>query len=604
MPNFTAGTSFTDGVTNDVTALKLNALVADAVPTSSLALNSTTGTISLFSSGTGTAATPAIQPAGDTNTGIFFPAADTIAFSEGGAESMRIDSNGNVGVANTTPSSFYSGANNLVIGSGSGEEGLTIYGGNASASYLAFADGTTGDQAYRGSVKYDHSVDAMSLQTGAAERLRIDSSGNVGIGTTSPSGPLHIRGAAGRYAFPATSGATQSNGLTLRLNDASDDNAILDIGGNSTSGYWLQATNNANLALNYPLLLNPNGGNVGIGTASPTSLLHVYNSANSGKLINIANPNTGTGAYAGFDALSDTVSLSVRPYGSTFNTFTHAGIALAGAAEIWADTISGSGPQALLMGIKTANPLILATNNTERLRIDSSGNVGIGSTAPNARLFVTAGSAPNNAQLLIGYLGGSENYFDANTHIFRNGNAAEAMRISSGNLLVGTTSANPSGASSDGRVVINTANGGQSALTCYNLGTGATNIISLENGNGQVGRIQISGSATSYLTSSDYRLKENVQPMTGALARVASLKPCTFKWKIDGTYGQGFVAHELKEVCPDAVGGEKDAVNADGKIEPQGIDQSKIVPLLTAAIKEAIAKIETLEVKVTALEAT
>jgi len=114
MPNFTAGTSFTDGVTNDVTAAKLNALVADAVPTSNLSLNSTTGTIATFNSttgtiptlvattlittGTGTAAAPAIVPTGDSNTGIFFPAADTIAFSEGGTESMRIDSSGNVGI--------------------------------------------------------------------------------------------------------------------------------------------------------------------------------------------------------------------------------------------------------------------------------------------------------------------------------------------------------------------------------------------------------------------------------------------------------------------------------------------------------------------------
>jgi hypothetical protein len=165
---------------------------------------------------------------------------------------------------------------------------------------------------------------------------------------------------------------------------------------------------------------------------------------------------------------------------------------------------------------------------------------------------------------------------------------------------VGLTSADPSGSGSAGRVVINTANGGQSALNCYNAGTGAVNIISLENGNGQVGRIQINGTATSYLTSSDYRLKEDVQPMTNALTKVQALKPCTFKWKVDGTDGQGFIAHELQEIVPDCVGGEKDAVNADDKPVHQGIDVSFLVATLTAAIQEQQAIIESLKARLDA----
>ena len=117
-----------------------------------------------------------------------------------------------------------------------------------------------------------------------------------------------------------------------------------------------------------------------------------------------------------------------------------------------------------------------------------------------------------------------------------------------------------------------------------------------------VGSVQTTLSATSFVTSSDYRLKENIAPMTGALSAVAQLKPCTYNWKSDGTSGQGFIAHELAEVVPDCVTGEKDAVNEDGSIKPQGIDTSFLVATLTAAIQEQQAIIESLTARVVALE--
>jgi hypothetical protein len=258
MPNFTAGTSFTDGVTNDVTAAKLNALVADAVPTSSLALASTSGTISNFTSSTATLL------------GAITGSTNVINIGSG---QIYKDASGNVGVANTTPSSFYSGANNLVIGSGSGEEGLTIYGGNASASYLAFADGTTGDQAYRGSVKYDHSVDAISLQTGAAERLRIDSSGKVGIGTTSPAGRLDVAGGNiilnGVESTPlAIQSGDSSVGLIEIYGGATNKGGTIQFrgGGNSGDLRFLTGTTGTGSER----LRIDSSGNVGIGL-TPTS---------------------------------------------------------------------------------------------------------------------------------------------------------------------------------------------------------------------------------------------------------------------------------------------------------------------------------------------
>ncbi len=90
-------------------------------------------------------------------------------------------------------------------------------------------------------------------------------------------------------------------------------------------------------------------------------------------------------------------------------------------------------------------------------------------------------------------------------------------------------------------------------------------------------------------------MKEAVQPLTGGLARINALKPSIYKWKSDGSSGEGFIAHELAEVVPLAVSGQKDAVNEDGSIKSQGIDMSRIVPVLVAAIKELTARVEALE---------
>ena len=118
-----------------------------------------------------------------------------------------------------------------------------------------------------------------------------------------------------------------------------------------------------------------------------------------------------------------------------------------------------------------------------------------------------------------------------------------------------------------------------------------------------VGNIGSQGTSTIYGTTSDYRLKENITPMSGALGKVAQLKPVTYTWKSNNSAGQGFIAHELQAVIPDAVIGTKDEVHADGKPKYQGVDTSFLVATLTAAIQEQQAIIEDLKNRVTALEA-
>ena len=113
-----------------------------------------------------------------------------------------------------------------------------------------------------------------------------------------------------------------------------------------------------------------------------------------------------------------------------------------------------------------------------------------------------------------------------------------------------------------------------------------------------VGNITINGTSTTYNTSSDYRLKENVAPIEDASGRVMSLNPCRFNFIAEpDTTVDGFLAHEAQEVVPEAVTGEKDAVDEEGKPEHQGIDQSKLVPLLTAALQEALTEIDGLKAR-------
>jgi hypothetical protein len=281
------------------------------------------------------------------------------------------------------------------------------------------------------------------------------------------------------------------------------------------------------------------------------------------------------------------------------------------------------------------------------ITVDGS-NVGIGTSNPTStagwgRLLEVSGTTNaaikltetdvGSSDFSLGVTSGSLRVWDEQASAWR-------MTIdSSGNLLVGTTSS-VSG-------VANFAVHSTSKLTFESKRntTSAASHIGFYNPNGQVGYISTTGSSTSYITSSDYRLKEDWQPMSGSIDRIKQLKPCNFAWKADGSRVDGFLAHEAQDVVPEAVTGTKDAMRTEeyevtpavyedvivpavlddegNEIEPerteqrlveeavmgerevpdyQGIDQSKLVPLLTAALQEAIGRIETLEAEVATLK--
>jgi hypothetical protein len=262
-----------------------------------------------------------------------------------------------------------------------------------------------------------------------------------------------------------------------------------------------------------------------------------------------------------------------------------------------------------------ATALTIQSAGTTAMTIDTSQNVGIGTTSPNAKFNVSTASATNGIGIRIDNSGSTgagiqmfNGYDDFEITMptttggmrFIASGTNERMRIdSSGNLLVGTTS-------TFGKLSTLVSNGGVAWGSTNTSGTGLYYAAIFYNNGTSLsgcGSIVVSGTSTAYNVTSDYRLKENVTPMTTGLATIAALKPVTYDWISDKSEGEGFIAHELQAVIPAAVTGEKDAVNGDGSIKPQGVDYSKIVVHLVAALQELSAKVDAQAVEITALKA-
>lgn len=182
--------------------------------------------------------------------------------------------------------------------------------------------------------------------------------------------------------------------------------------------------------------------------------------------------------------------------------------------------------------------------------------------------------------------------------------AATAVTIdASGNVLVGKTSASNTTAGTqiepNGLIRMN-RDGGEPLIIRRNTDNG--DVILLRRDSTTVGSISVTASATAYNTSSDYRLKKNITPVQGAADIVKAMQPVTYTFKSDGSWHDGFLAHELQELHPRAVIGSKDAVDEEGNPEYQGVDYSKLTPILTAALQEALNKIDALEAQNAAFE--
>jgi hypothetical protein len=302
--------------------------------------------------------------------------------------------------------------------------------------------------------------------------------------------------------------------------------------------------------------------------------------------------------------------------------------AYAGSANMTFDgtTLTANALKSATVGSPSSTALTLQSAGTTAVTISTAQNVGVGTTSPNAKLEVLSASGgtirlSETASKYVeinGYGEGAANgsVMAFNTITAGTSTLTERGRFgNNGTLFIGATTS-PAGTQ---RLVL-TANGsaGVEPMLFNELRTGSAteNYVLFYRNGSNVGSISNTSVATIYNTTSDYRLKENVASMTGALAKVQALKPVTYTWKLDGSSGQGFIAHELQAVVPECVSGEKDAVKTvdeldeDGNVigtkevpKYQGIDTSFLVATLTAAIQELKAQVDAQATTIAELQA-
>jgi hypothetical protein len=291
---------------------------------------------------------------------------------------------------------------------------------------------------------------------------------------------------------------------------------------------------------------------------------------------------------------------------------------------------STSGAGGVITTADNTGILNLQTASTTAVTVDASQNVGIGTTSPaaiasghtvvdisaasgkSANIYLHGnGTSGNSTGLQIQSSTGDCGLYqlDNAPMVFATNNANRMRITAGGQVIIGATTGNDTTRLG----VVSSTSGVNTNTSAITSTSGTRYHWTFQDGASSTerGSITTNGSATAYNTSSDYRLKENILPMTGALATVQALKPVTYTWKESGDNSQGFIAHELQAVVPDCVTGEKDAVETytdeEGKEQTrpkyQSIDTSFLVATLTAAIQEQQTIINDLKARVTALEA-
>ena len=439
----------------------------------------------------------------------------------------------------------------------------------------------------------------LQLQTANTAALTIDASQNVGVGTASPQGKFQINQGTQTYAQVILANSSTDNGTIRFVNAAyTSEQATIQ----ALTGGNLAFTTGANAVERMRI---DSSGNVGIGTVSPGAKFEVKGGATDNATININNNNGNIWKLWNDNGAN---GFNVQYNGTTQLLITSAGNLGFGTSQVAVNNVGAGNNLAVFtlsdtsttLGASKAAVTVVNSNTTtnNQSQLDFATTNGSGNAYWNTSATIGC---------IFGARTASSNYYASGTLVFMTaagGVAAgtlERMRINSGGIVfINTTTDNV------GYLNIDHPGLTRYAISCNNTDTGTSSQIAIRFNRGasytQVGTITTTNAATNYGSGSDYRLKENIKPMANALDVVEKLKPVTFNWKIDGSNSQGFIAHELQEIFPEAVSGEKDAVDENGNPQYQCVDSSFLVATLTAAIKEQQILIQSLTNRISQLE--
>jgi hypothetical protein len=443
----------------------------------------------------------------------------------------------------------------------------------------------------------------------------------TGIGTTAPVNKFEVVATA---ADPTTSGSLANGNLRL---GASSGSHVLDFGLSSTPTYaWLQARLKSNYSTNYSLVLNPNGGSVGIGNTSPSSTLTIGNETGTIGGDILLNPTTTQyeGGQIVFkrSRIGSTVDWTIDQYGTTssnarFRIFN-------GASESNGLAILENGK----IGMGTPSPTTLLHLQNENV-FSGSDDPGL-NTVPSIYLY-NSNSASTSAHSIMalrtngnnggnpylsfdirgvqGYSLGIDNAdgdkFKLHTNWNLNGSNTPALTFTTdGKMGIGTASPGRKlhiQNSDNTTLYVESTTSDNNGMVIFNANTNQNwnnnyheFLIFQKQGN-TIGQVVAAdnGAGVTYNTTSDYRLKTDLKDF-GGLDVVNKIKTYDFAWKTNNSRMHGVMAHELQEILPYAVTGKKDSVDINGKLITQGVDYGRITPVLVKAIQEQDRKINQL----------